>query len=133
MIIQFETAHNIKANEELKAPLIAILSERLSTFNDKITRLEVHLSDENGTKESNNDKRCLLEAHIEGMQHTVVKNHANSYELAVEGAADKLNETLTSILHIYNCLQLGISVAMHGYSPSTNTIEDNIVTSNEQA
>ena len=97
MIIQFETAHNINANEELRAPLIAILSEKLSTFNDKITRLEVHLSDENGTTESNNDKRCLLEAHIEGMPHTVVKNHANSYEEAVEGAGDKLKETLTSI------------------------------------
>jgi hypothetical protein len=98
MTIQFDTAHNVKANEELKAPLIDILNEKLNAFNDKITRLEVHLSDENGGKEGQNDKRCLLEAHIEGMPHTVVKNYANTYGQAVEGAGDKLKASLNSIL-----------------------------------
>jgi len=98
MIIQFETAHHVNANEELKAPLIAILTEKLNTFEDKITRLEVHLSDENGIKEGMNDKRCLLEAHIRDMPPTVVKNYANSYEQAVEGAGDKLKASLNSIL-----------------------------------
>ena len=97
MTIQFDTAHNFKANDELKAPLIAILSGKLSTFNDKITRLEVHLSDENGSKEGPDDKRCLLEAHIDGMPHTVVTNHANSYLQAAEGAGDKLKSSLNSI------------------------------------
>ena len=98
MTIQFETAHNIKANEELKAPLIAILTEKLNAFNEKITRLEVHLSDENGSKEGQDDKRCLLEAHMDGLPHTMAKNYANSYEQAVEGAVDKLKSSLISML-----------------------------------
>ena len=98
MTIQFDTAHNIKANEEFKAPLIAMLSEKLSRFSHQITKLEVHLSDENGNKDGLNDKRCLLEAHVEGMQPTVVKNHAPSYEQAVGGAIDKLKGSLHSIM-----------------------------------
>ena len=98
MIIQFESAHSVKANEELKAPLIAILSEKLNRFSQQITRLEVHLSDENGNKEGLNDKRCVLEAHLEGIEPFVVKNHAASYEQAVNGAVDKLKASLQSIL-----------------------------------
>ena len=97
MIIQFETAHNVKANEELTAPLIIILNDKLDRFNKQITRLEVHLSDENGNKEGASDKRCLLEAHIEGMPHTVAKNHADSYKHALEGAIDKLIASLNAI------------------------------------
>jgi hypothetical protein len=98
MIIQFDTAHNVYANEKLKAPLIDLLTDKLNRFNQHITRLKVHLADENGNKEGMNDKRCILEAHIEGMSHTVVRNHANTYEQAVDGAAEKLIGSLNSML-----------------------------------
>jgi ribosome-associated translation inhibitor RaiA len=98
MIIQFDAAHNVKANEEFKAPLIDILTDKLNRLSQHIARLEVHLADENGNKEGMNDKRCLLEAHVEGMPHIVVKNHANTYEQAVDGAAEKLIGSLNSML-----------------------------------
>ena len=84
MTIHFNSAHNVKANEELKVPIIALLSEKLNRFSNTIARLDVHLSDENGNKEGVNDKRCLLEAHIEGAIPLIAKNHANTYELAAE-------------------------------------------------
>ena len=96
MTIQFNSAHNVKVNEELKVPIIALLTEKLNRFSNNITRLDVHLSDENGSKEGMNDKRCLLEAHIEGGIPLVAKNYANTYELAAEGAADKLKASLNS-------------------------------------
>ncbi len=96
MTIQFSSAHSVKANEELKLPIIALLSEKLDRFSGHITRLEVHLSEENGDKEAPNDKRCLLEAHIEGAMPLVAKNHANTYEQAAEGAVDKLKASLNS-------------------------------------
>ena len=96
MTIQFNSAHNVKANEELKVPIIALLSEKLNRFSHNIIRLDVHLSDENGNKEGGNDKRCLLEAHIEAGIPLVAKNHANTYEQAAEGAADKLKTSLNS-------------------------------------
>jgi hypothetical protein len=98
MIIQFDTAHNVYANEKFKAPLIDLLTDKLNRLSQNITRLEVHLADENGNKEGVNDKRCILEAHIEGMSHAVVKNHANTYEQAVDGAAEKLIGSLNSML-----------------------------------
>ena len=98
MTIQFNSAHNVKANEELKAPIIALLSEKLNRFSQHITRLDVHLSDENGNKEGLNDKRCLLEAHLEGVLPLVAKNDGHTYEQAAEGAIDKLKSSLNSTL-----------------------------------
>jgi hypothetical protein len=94
MTIQFNSAHSVNANEKLKAPIIALLAEKLKRFTNQITRLDVHLSDENGGKGGQNDKRCLLEAHMEGREPLVAKNHANTYELAAEGTADILKTSL---------------------------------------
>ena len=98
MIIQFNSAHNVKANEELQAPIIALLTEKLNRFSNHIARLDVHLSDENGDKEGIDDKKCLLEAHLDGREPIVAKNHANSYQQAAEGAVDKLKGSLNSRL-----------------------------------
>jgi ribosomal subunit interface protein len=98
MIIQFDTAHNVNATEKFRATLTAVLTDKLNRFNDKISRLEVHLTDENGKKEGLNDKRCLLEAHMDGVPHLVVKAHADSYDLAVDVAVDKLIASLNSTL-----------------------------------
>ncbi|MFC2093971.1 HPF/RaiA family ribosome-associated protein, partial [Bacteroidota bacterium] len=68
MKIQFNTDSNITESKELRDSLIALISEGLSRFSEHITRLEVHLSDENSLKEGLNDKRCLLEARLEGRQ-----------------------------------------------------------------
>ena len=98
MKIQFNTDSNITESKELRDSLIALISEGLSRFSDQITRLEVHLSDENSHKEGLNDKRCLLEARLEGRQPIAVKNQANTLEQAVIGAVDKLKTSLDTIL-----------------------------------
>jgi ribosome-associated translation inhibitor RaiA len=97
MVIQFDIAHSINANDAFRAPFIELLNEKLDRFDKNISRLEVHLSDETGYKNGVNDKRCLLEAHIAGMPHIVVTNHGSSYEQAVDGAAHKLIGSLSSI------------------------------------
>ena len=98
MTIQFNTDHNIKGSEKLRAPLEAVISEELSRFSSQITRLEVHLSDEDGNKNGQNDKRCMIEARHERMKPIAVTNHANTHEEAVEGAIDKLKTSLDTIL-----------------------------------
>ena len=94
MKIQFNTDSNITESKELRDSLTALISEGLSRFSDQITRLEVHLSDENSLKEGLNDKRCLLEARLEGRQPIAVKNQENTLEQAVVGAVDKLKSSL---------------------------------------
>ncbi len=98
MIIQFNTDNNVSGSEAFKAPLIALIEDNLSRFSDQITRLEVHLSDENGDKNSLNDKRCMVEARLEGRQPIAVTDMADTKEQAVSGAIDKLKASLETIL-----------------------------------
>ena len=58
----------------------------------------VHLSDENNSKEGINDKKCLLEARLEGRQPIAVTALGNTYDLAVNGATDKLKSSLDTIV-----------------------------------
>ena len=97
MKIQFNTDKNVTGSEELKTSMTAFISEDLSRYSDQITRLEVHLSDEDGIKHGQNDKRCMIEARLEGMQPIAVTNHADTHEQAVTGAVDKLKSSLNTI------------------------------------
>jgi len=98
MKIQINTDKNVSGSEELRTSLTYLVSEGLSRFNDQITRLEVHLSDEDGNKDGLNDKRCMLEARIEGRQPIAVTDHAETHEESVKGAIDKLKTSLKTIL-----------------------------------
>ena len=98
MIIQINTDNNVSGNENRNASLSDMLTEGLSRFSNQITRLEVHLSDEDGNKEGINDIRCMLEARLKGRPPVAVTNQANSGDLAVKGAMEKLTNTLTSSL-----------------------------------
>ena len=74
------------------------LQEALNRFSDQITRVEVHLSDENAHKEGSDDKRCLLEARLKGMKPIAVSHNAETLDFAVSGAIDKLMKTLESTI-----------------------------------
>lgn len=94
MTIQFNTDNNVTGKESHTAPLIAMISEELERYSNRITRIEAHLADENADKDTDNDKRCTLEARLEGLKPVAVTNHANTHELAVEGAIEKLKTVL---------------------------------------
>ncbi|MGK2863683.1 MAG: HPF/RaiA family ribosome-associated protein [Chitinophagaceae bacterium] len=98
MKIQFNTDKNLSVHEAFGTKLDDILSDELSRFSEYITRLEVHLSDENGSKGGLNDKRCMLEARLKGKQPIAVTEQANTYDLAVTGAIDKLKTSLDTIV-----------------------------------
>ena len=98
MTIQINTDKTLSVHEAFKAQLDGLLTEELSRFSEHITRLEVHLSGENGIKQGLNDKRCMIEARIEGRQPIAVTDRANDYELAVSGAIEKLKSSLEKIV-----------------------------------
>ncbi len=103
MLIQFNTDHNIHGREALEAKFSTIILEGLNRFSSQMTRVEVHLSDENANKSGLNDKRCLLEARLEGMHPIAVSHHADNHELAVKGAINKLKTSIDSkIGHLRN-------------------------------
>ncbi len=97
MQIEFNTDNNVTWSEELVASSTSLISEELSRFSQQITRVEVHLSDENGDKEGINDKRCMLEARLAGMKPIAVTDQADTHEQAISGAIDKLKTSLETI------------------------------------
>lgn len=97
MTILFNTDHTINGKEKLTAPFIELIAEELSRFSEHITRVEAHLSDENGKKSGGNDKRCVLEARVEGRPPIAVTSHADTYHQAVDAAIDKLKASLNTI------------------------------------
>lgn len=98
MHIQINTDGNIEGREELANHVKGVVEGALSRFSDRITRVEVHLSDQNGDKSGQDDKRCMMEARLEGRQPTAVTHQAASLGDAVDGAADKLKRSLESTL-----------------------------------
>ncbi len=97
MQIQFNTDKNVSGSEELIASSTSLISEELSRFSQQITRVEVHLSDEDGNKNGFNDKRCIVEARLGGMKPIAVTNHSNTHKQAISGAIDKLKTSLEKV------------------------------------
>lgn len=98
MQIQVNTDNHIHAREQLAARVETVVEDALSRFGEQITRVEVHLSDENSHKNGQTDKRCMIEARINGHQPTAVSHHAKTLDEAVDGAATKLQKAIGSTL-----------------------------------
>ncbi len=102
MNIQINTDKNISGNEKLTEYVTAIITDDLSSFAHDITRIEVHLSDENGSKPGQDDKRCLLEARLVNRQPIAVSSQANTVEQSVNKSLDKLKTSIESLLGRHN-------------------------------
>ncbi len=90
--------HNIQGHEALEAHVSDVVQKTLSRISKHITRVEVHLSDENADRHGHNDKRCMMEARLEGRQPTAVTYDAATLDQAVAGAAHKLERLIESTL-----------------------------------
>ena len=98
MKIQINSDENIEAGEDLSAKISELIRTRLDRFSQHITRIEVHLSDSNGAKSSEGDKRCLIEVRLEGHQPEAVSEQAATLESAYSGAVNKVQRALESKL-----------------------------------
>ena len=98
MLIQINTDKNIQGDVRTNDYFSGVFENALERFGQHITRLEAHLSDGNSQKEGPNDKRCMLEARLKGLQPIVVTHKAENLDLAVKGAADKMKNTLETTI-----------------------------------
>lgn len=96
MIIQINTDNNLTVHEAFNAELDERIKEKLQRFAGQLTRVEVYLSDENGSKDGQKDKRCVMEARMEGMQPIVVTDMNDTMMQAVNGAIIKMKAALDS-------------------------------------
>jgi ribosome-associated translation inhibitor RaiA len=98
MIIQFNTDKTIKGDEKHEEYFTSEIKDGLKRYDSQISRVEVHLSDENGSKKGVNDMRCMLEARMEGRQPIAVSCEAATMKKAISGAIDKVTASLDTII-----------------------------------
>lgn len=99
MQVQVNTDRNIEGDETLTGQVEAAVRGALDRFDDKITRVEIHLTDENSDKKGGaDDVRCLMEARLAGLQPVSVSHRGPTVDEAVDGAAGKLTRALESRL-----------------------------------
>lgn len=99
MQVQFNTGHNIDGHARLQKYAEDAITGTLDRFADRITRVEVHITDENSNaKGGKDDHRCLLEARLANLQPVSVSHLAATREEALDGALDKLERVIDSTL-----------------------------------
>jgi ribosome-associated translation inhibitor RaiA len=98
MQVQVNTDNSVSGSEALTRHVEGAVENSLGRFGDRITRVEVHLSDVNGPKGGNDDHRCMMEARLGGLQPISVSHAAATLEQALDGAAQKLQRSLDSTL-----------------------------------
>lgn len=94
MQIQINTGESVNGREALYRHTEDVVKGALGRFADHVTRVEVHMSDVNGQKAGDNDKRVLMEARIAGRQPIAVTDQAGSLHQAIDGATQKLKRSL---------------------------------------
>ena len=99
MQIQVHTDNHLVGGAGLTRQVEAVVEGAMERFGDRITRVEVHLTDENGSQKSgDNDKRCVMKARLAGLQPITVSAEGSSVKQALDAAADKLEKTLKRTL-----------------------------------
>jgi ribosome-associated translation inhibitor RaiA len=98
VLVQIHTDPNIQSSEQLTAQVESLVTASLGRFADRVSRVQVHLGDENSHKNGRNDKRCMIEARLDGRPPIAVTQHAPTLDQAMDGAATKLERSLDSML-----------------------------------
>ncbi|MFT5581646.1 MAG: ribosome-associated translation inhibitor RaiA [Psychromonas sp.] len=98
MTIQINTDKTLTGENRSSDFFKSQITEALERFASHITRVEVHLKDENGKKEGFNKITCLLEARLEGRQPIAISNQADTIDQAVTGSIDKIKTAIESII-----------------------------------
>ena len=88
----------IKGGDSATTTVESIVEAAVEHFSDRITRVEVHLSDTNGAKHGDHQKRAAIEARVAGLKSVAATHEAPNMMLAIEGAADRLKRALQHAL-----------------------------------
>jgi hypothetical protein len=94
MHIQVNSDRNIEGRDALTRQVTDEVQATLGRSSVQLTRVEVHLSDENAGRSGSADKRCMMEARPAGQQPVAVTHLAASLTEAYAGAAQKLAQLL---------------------------------------
>ncbi len=96
MQFQLNTDANIQGDDRLAEVAETMVTSSLGHLTSRLTRIEVHLADENAAKGGADDIVCTIEARPEGMQPQTVTHADADVESALRGGAKKIRALLDS-------------------------------------
>lgn len=94
MFIQINTDNQVPSDADRDARLEEQIRQRLARFESRITDVEVHVSDVNGSRGGHPDLRCTLEARVTGVPPVAVSDEGSTVDQAIIGAARKAARAL---------------------------------------
>ncbi|MBP8203198.1 MAG: HPF/RaiA family ribosome-associated protein [Pseudomonas sp.] len=94
MQIQVHSDNHIEGSARLVEWVSDSVASKLARFDDELTRIVVHLHDDNGAKAGAQDKRCQIEARPKGLQPLSVTHKSETLEQAIDGAIEKMHHAL---------------------------------------
>lgn len=97
MQIQFNSDSSVMGTENVAERIVEQLRHRLARFEDRLTRLEVHVRDDNAHKGGDDDKVCMIEARPRTGKPIGVTARAGDVDTAARRAANVLLERLDRV------------------------------------
>lgn len=98
MQININTDNQVHVTEEARQKWQSEIASALQRFRDWITRVEVHLTDENSSsKGGSDDIRCLMEARPAGKQPVSIEVRVSSPDHAITEGAKTLQRRLGTL------------------------------------
>lgn len=98
MQINVNTDRTIDKHQGLDDHVESVVRSAIGRFGEQITRVDVHLSNENKEKKADGGNNCMMEARVAGYQPVVVREHAVDLHQAIQNAGGKLARALDSAL-----------------------------------
>ncbi len=98
MQFQFNSDSSVMGTENVADRIEEMLRGKLARFEDRLTRIEVHVSDENARKGGGDDKTCTIEARPRGGRPIGVTAHAAKVDDAARKAGNTLAQRLERVL-----------------------------------
>lgn len=95
MQIQFNSDSSVMGTEDVATRIEAGVREKLARFEDRLTRLEVHVHDDHRHSHGHDDKACTIEARPRGGRAIGVTGHGSTVDDAARRAAATLAQRLT--------------------------------------
>ena len=95
MQVLLHSDQHTDGSQAMAENFVSAANAALGRFGERVTRVEAHLSDANGTASSNaTDIHCTLEAQVIGAEPVIVKDQAGNAHQAIEGALRKLKRAI---------------------------------------
>ena len=94
MQVQFNSDSSVMGTDNVASRIEEAVRGKLARFEDRLTRVEVHVRDENGAKGGADDKACTIEARPAGGRAIGVTEHAATVDDAARKAAHTLAQRL---------------------------------------